>query len=54
MNNQKLVQHTDRINTLLARYGVKFGIYQNNTFKVELFPFDFFPSIIEYNEFNIL
>ena len=25
MNNQKLVQHTDRINTLLARYGVKFG-----------------------------
>ena len=28
-----LVNHTDTINKLLARYGVKFGIYKNNTFK---------------------
>ena len=54
MNNQKLVQHTDRINTLLARYGVKFGIYKNNTFKEQLFPFDSIPRIIEYTEFKML
>ena len=54
MNNQKLVQHTDRINTLLARYGVKFGIYKNNSFKEQLFPFDSIPRIIEYTEFKML
>jgi Uncharacterized conserved protein len=54
MKNQKLVQHTDRINTLLARYGVKFGIYKNNTFKEQLFPFDSIPRIIEHSEFEML
>ena len=28
-----LCDRTDTINELLARYGVKFGIYKNNTFK---------------------
>ena len=27
-----LIEHTDEINRLLARYGVKFGIYKNNVF----------------------
>ena len=30
---RKLLQHTDKINTLLARYGVKFGIYKDNVFR---------------------
>ena len=29
MQQLELLQHTDTINELLARYGVKFGIYKN-------------------------
>lgn len=29
-----LLEHTDTINELLARYGVKFGIYKNHTFRL--------------------
>ena len=34
MNNVNLLKHTDDVNALLARYGVKFGIYKNNVFIV--------------------
>ena len=51
---RQLLQHTDKINDLLARYGVKFGIYKNNTFKEQLFPFDSIPRIIEHAEFEML
>ncbi|MDO4460630.1 MAG: circularly permuted type 2 ATP-grasp protein [Clostridia bacterium] len=51
---QELLQYTDKINTLLARYGVKFGIYKNNVFKEQLFPFDSIPRIIENKEFRML
>ena len=50
----QLLQHTDKINGLLARYGVKFGIYKNGTFKEQLFPFDSIPRIIEHAEFEML
>lgn len=33
MQELELLQHTDTINELLARYGVKFGIYKNQEFK---------------------
>lgn len=49
-----LLEHTDVINELLARYGVKFGIYKNGTFKEPLFPFDAIPRIIEKSEFDYL
>ena len=49
-----MLQHTDTVNELLARYGVKFGIYKNNTFKEQLFPFDAIPRIIGHNEFDYL
>ena len=39
-----LFDRTDMINELLARYGVKFGIYKNNKFKEQLFPFDAFTG----------
>ncbi len=51
MYNYELLEHTDTVNELLARYGVKFGIYKNNTFKEQLFPFDAIPRIIEKQEF---
>ncbi len=54
MNNVNLLKHTDDVNALLARYGVKFGIYKNNEFKEQLFPFDAIPRIIEHDEFAYL
>ena len=51
---QELLEHTDKINELLARYGVKFGIYKNNTFKEQLFPYDVIPRVIEADEFDML
>ena len=54
MYDLDLLEHTDTVNELLARYGVKFGIYKNNTFKEQLFPFDTVPRIIEADEFDYL
>ncbi|MGN0497335.1 MAG: circularly permuted type 2 ATP-grasp protein [Lachnospiraceae bacterium] len=54
VNHVKLLEHTDTVNELLARYGVKFGIYKNNVFKEQLFPFDAIPRIIEKDEFAYL
>ncbi|MCM1083793.1 MAG: circularly permuted type 2 ATP-grasp protein [Clostridium sp.] len=54
MENLDLYRHTDTVNELLARYGVKFGIYKNNEFKEQLFPFDTIPRIIEKKEFEQL
>ena len=54
MKHFELLEHTDTVNELLARYGVKFGIYKNNEFKEQLFPFDAIPRIIEADEFAYL
>lgn len=54
MYDLDLYDRTDTINELLARYGVKFGIYKNNQFKEQLFPFDAIPRIITQEEFTIL
>lgn len=49
-----LVEHAETINKLLARYGVKFGIYKNNTFKEQLFPFDAIPRTIAKSDWDYL
>lgn len=49
-----LYDRVDTVNALLARYGVKFGIYKNNTFHEQLFPFDAIPRVIEKAEFAYL
>ena len=54
MHEMDLYDHTETVNELLARYGVKFGIYKNNTFKEQLFPFDAIPRIIPKEEFDKL
>ena len=41
-----LIDHKDEINRLLSRYGVKFGIYKDNTFHERLFPFDPIPRTL--------
>ena len=51
---KELIEHTDHVNELLARYGVKFGIYKNNEFREQLFPFDAIPRVIEHDEFEML
>ncbi len=54
MYDLDLIDRTDSINQLLARYGVKFGIYKNNTFHEQLFPFDAIPRVITKAEFEEL
>ena len=44
---EDLLAHKEEINRLMARYGVKFGIYKNGTYNERLFPFDPIPRIIE-------
>ena len=51
---KELIEHTDRINRLLARYGVKFGIYRNGEFHEQLFPFDAIPRVISHEDFQHL
>ncbi len=51
---QGLNKHVNDVNSLLARYGVRFGIYKNNTFKEQLFPFDTIPRVIKSDEFAYL
>ena len=54
MMDMDLYENSDTVNKLLARYGVKFGIYKNNEFKEQLFPFDTIPRIIGAEEFAYL
>ncbi len=49
-----IIANGDNINVLLARYGVKFGIYKNGTFHEQLFPFDPIPRIISAEDFDYL
>lgn len=54
MQELKLTKQSETVNELLARYGVKFGIYKNNTFKEQLFPFDTIPRVIDREDFSYL
>ena len=47
MTYKEELKNSDRINDLLARYGVKFGIYKNGEFIEQLFPFDPIARIIK-------
>ncbi|MCI5751164.1 MAG: circularly permuted type 2 ATP-grasp protein [Oscillospiraceae bacterium] len=46
------VVNAKEINKLLARYGVKFGIYKHGEFKEQLFPFDAIPRVISAEDFR--
>ena len=54
MYKEDLLENTENVNRLLARYGVIFGIYKNNEFKEQLFPFDAIPRVIQKDEFSYL
>ena len=53
-NEQDTLIRAELIDELLARYGVKFGIYKNNTFVEQLFPFDVVPRVITKEEWDVL
>ena len=48
----KPVGNADEINSLLRRYGVKFGIYKNGVFHEQFFPFDPIPRVISADDFR--
>lgn len=50
----ELIKHAENVNKLMARYGVKFGIYKNNEFHEQLFPFDAIPRVIPNSEFKFI
>ena len=50
----ELTDHTEGINRLMARFGVKFGIYKNGEFHEQLFPFDAIPRVITHKDFSYL
>ncbi len=54
MSTIDLYERTEVINEWLARYGVKFGIYKNNQFKEQLFPFDAIPRVLSAQEFAVM
>ncbi|MBQ6582898.1 MAG: circularly permuted type 2 ATP-grasp protein [Mogibacterium sp.] len=49
---QELNKHVKEINHLLERYGVRFGIYKDGTFKEQLFPFDPIPRVISKKDWD--
>ncbi len=51
---EALYSYADTVNELLARYGVKFGIYKNGIFNEQLFPFDPVPRVITKSDFDML
>ena len=51
MERLDLFDKVETVNELLARYGVKFGLYHNNTFNEQLFPFDPIPRVLGREEF---
>ena len=52
MQFTKTVGNADEINSLLRRYGVKFGIYKNGVFHEQFFPFDPIPRVISADDFR--
>ena len=54
VEDMELYSGAGDVNEQLARYGVKFGIYKNNEFKEQLFPFDMIPRVIDSKEFAFL
>ena len=51
---KELTDSRDTVNKWMERFGVRFGVYKNNTFKEQLFPFDSVPRIIGKKDWDYL
>ncbi len=49
-----LTDSRDTVNKWMERFGVRFGVYKNNVFNEQLFPFDSVPRIISKADWNYL
>ncbi|MFI3290436.1 MAG: circularly permuted type 2 ATP-grasp protein [Opitutales bacterium] len=49
-----LIDSKEAVNKWMERFGVHFGIYKNNKFKEQLFPFDPIPRKIEASDWQYL
>ena len=49
-----LTDSRDTVNKWMERYGVRFGVYKNNVFNEQLFPFDSVPRIISKEDWDYL
>lgn len=49
-----LIEQMTTVNQYLERYGVKFGLYKENKFVEQLFPFDPLPRIISAKQYDFL
>lgn len=49
-----LLKQKEAVNKWMERYGVRFGIYKNGTFKEQLFPFDAIPRVISSEDWKEL
>ena len=49
-----LTECRDSVNTWMERFGVRFGVYKNNTFREQLFPFDSVPRIIPKDDWDYI
>ena len=51
---ESLLSSRDSVNKWMERFGVRFGIYKNGTFREQLFPFDSIPRVIGASDWDIL
>jgi uncharacterized circularly permuted ATP-grasp superfamily protein len=51
---KELTDSRDTVNKWMERFGVRFGVYKNNIFKEQLFPFDSVPRIISQKDWTYL
>ena len=49
-----MIDSRDTVNKWMERYGVRFGVYKNNVFNEQLFPFDSVPRIISKEDWDYL
>ncbi|MGN0028179.1 MAG: circularly permuted type 2 ATP-grasp protein [Marinilabiliaceae bacterium] len=49
-----LLKQKEAVNKWMERFGVRFGIYKNGTFKEQIFPFDAIPRIITAADWDML
>ena len=54
INLKELIDSRDAVNKWMERFGVRFGIYKNGTFKEQLFPFDSIPRVISKTDWDYL
>jgi len=54
MKVKELTDSRNMVNGWMERYGVRFGVYKNNVFKEQLFPFDPVPRIISREDWEYL